>query len=85
MGIAGFVDGRERALVGKLGDVRGGAGVLFQFGNEIWYALDWGVTITFHFHAYYSKHEKDSKSTSRRSRFLKTNLLYRSSYFGLHR
>jgi hypothetical protein len=58
IGIAGFVEGRGRALVGKLGDGRGGAGVVFQFGNEIWYALDWGVTITFHFHAYYSKHEK---------------------------
>jgi hypothetical protein len=81
--MAGFVDGKGRALVGKLGDVGGGAGVVFQFGNEIWYA--WiGVTTTFHFHAYYSKHVKDSKSTSRRSRFLKTNLLYRSSYFGLH-
>jgi hypothetical protein len=35
LGIVGFVDGRERALVGKLGDVRGGAGVVFQFRNEI--------------------------------------------------
>ena len=52
------MEGRGRALVGELGDGRGGAGVVFQFGNEIWYALDWGVTITFHFHAYYSKHEK---------------------------
>jgi hypothetical protein len=36
--MAGFVDGKGRALVGKLGDVGGGAGVVFQFGNEIWYA-----------------------------------------------
>jgi hypothetical protein len=84
LGIARFVEGRGRALFGKLGDGRGGAGVVFQFGNEIWYALDWGVTITFHFDAYYSKYEKYSKSTSRRSHFLKTSLLCRSSYFGLH-
>jgi hypothetical protein len=85
--ILGYRDGRGCACrAWEIGRVTGGGGVVFQCGNEIRYALDRGVNITFHFMLTMQNMRRIRNLHHDHSRFLKRPfLLCRSSCFGLHK